>query len=101
MKLYLHLDIKVASAFSKTSPRTAGAYIESKPAIRFLNTVNSFIRSKLFYSPVGDLSSLKFSSLISWLARQYRPILSYPTLSSSIVVNRNLFGYRVERSWMC
>jgi hypothetical protein len=92
------LDIKDAIAISKASPRFLGRFIESKRAIRFRNTVNSFMRSHAVDFPVGPLSSficsvsrgstLEFSGLISWLARRFRPILS-----SSIVLNTQLFAH--------
>jgi hypothetical protein len=90
------LDIDEAIAFSKADPRFLGAFIESKQGIRFRNAINSYMRSTVVGLPVGPLSSfvrsvlrgssLDFSSLISWLARRFRPILS-----SSIVVNTQLF----------
>jgi hypothetical protein len=43
----------------------------------------SFIRHILY---ISSGSSLEFSSLLAWLARRFRPILS-----SSIIVNRKLF----------
>jgi hypothetical protein len=90
------LDIDEAIAVSKASPQVFGAFIKSKQGIRFRNAINSYIRSTAVDFPVGRLSSfvckvsrgstLEFSSLASWLARRFRPILS-----SSIVVNRQLF----------
>jgi hypothetical protein len=90
------LDIDEAIAVSKASPRLFGAFIESKQGIRFRNTINSYIRSNAVDFPVGPLfsfvcsvlcnSSLEFSALVSWLATQF-----YPVLSSSIVVNIQLF----------
>jgi hypothetical protein len=74
-----------------------GAFIESKQGIRFRNAINSFMRSNAVDFPVGPLSSfvhsvlsgssLEFSSLISWLAIRFNPVLS-----SSIVVNHQLFA---------
>jgi hypothetical protein len=91
------LDIDEAIAVSKASPRVFGAFIESKQGIRFRNAINSFMRSNAVDLPVGPLSSfvcrllrnssLEFSSLVSWLAIRYHPILS-----SSIVVNNKLFA---------
>jgi hypothetical protein len=90
------LDIDEAIAVSKASPRVFGAFIKSKQGIRFRNAINSYMRSNAVDLPVGPLSSfvcsisrnssLEFSSLISWLARIFRPVLS-----SSIVVNSKLF----------
>jgi hypothetical protein len=90
------LDIDEAIAVSKASPRYFGAFILSKQGIRFRNAINSFMRSNSVDLPVGPLSSfvcsvlrnssLEFSSLISWLAIRFRPVLL-----SSIVVNRKLF----------
>jgi hypothetical protein len=81
---------------SKASPRLFGAFIKSKQGIRFRNAINSYIRSNAMDLPVGPLSSfvcsvmrnssLEFSSLIPWLAIRFRPVLS-----SSIVVNSQLF----------
>jgi hypothetical protein len=95
-EIFLLLDIEDAIAVSKANPRTFGAYIGSKQGIRFRNALNSYIRANPVDLPVGSLSSfvcrvlrnssLEFSSLISWLARRFRPILS-----SSIVVNNKLF----------
>jgi hypothetical protein len=93
------LDIDEAIAVSKASPRIFGAFIDSKQGIRFRNAINSYMRSTAMDLPVGLLdlpvgslssfvcsvsrgSSLKFSALISWLARRFRP-----ALSSSIVAN--------------
>jgi hypothetical protein len=90
------LDIDEAIAVSKASPRLFGAFIESKQGIRFRNAINSYMRSNSVDLPVGPLSSfvcriyrnssLEFSSLISWLAIRF-----HPALSSSIVVNSQLF----------
>jgi hypothetical protein len=90
------LDIDEAIAVSKASPRLFGEFIKSKKGIRFRNAINSYIRSNAEDFPVGPLSSfvcsvsrnssLEFSSLISWLAIRFRPVLS-----SSIVVNARLF----------
>jgi hypothetical protein len=90
------LDIDEAIAISKASPRLFGAFILSKQGIRFRNAINSYMRSNAVDLPVGRLSSfvckasrgstLEFSSLASWLAKRYHPILS-----SSIVVNIKLF----------
>jgi hypothetical protein len=90
------LDIDEAIAVSKAHPRLFGAFIESKQGIRFRNAINSYMRSNAVDLPVGPLSSfvcsvsrnssLEFSSLFSWLARRFRPVLS-----SSIVVNIQLF----------
>jgi hypothetical protein len=90
------LDIDEAIAISEASPRYFGAFIKSKQGIRFRNAINSYMRSNSVDLPVGPLSSfvcsvkrnssLEFSSLFSWLARRFRPILS-----SSIVVNIQLF----------
>jgi hypothetical protein len=91
------LDIDEAIAISKAHPRFLGAFIESKQGIRFRNAINSYMRSVAFDLPVGPLSSfvcsvsrnssLEFTALISWLARRFRPVLS-----SSIVVNTQLFS---------
>jgi hypothetical protein len=91
------LDIDDAIAFSKADPRILGAFIQSKKGIRFRNALNSYMRSNAVYLPVGPISSfvckmlrgssLDFSSLISWLGRRFRPVLS-----SSIVVNPRLFA---------
>jgi hypothetical protein len=90
------LDIDEAIAVSKASPRYFGAFIKSKQGIRFRNAVNSYMRSNAVALPIGQLSSfvcyisrnssLEFSALISWLGRRFRPVLS-----SSIVVNSQLF----------
>jgi hypothetical protein len=90
-------DIDEAIAVSKASPRVFGAFIESKQGIRFRNAINSFMRFNAVDLPVGPLSSfvcsisryssLEFSSLISWLAIRFHPVLS-----SSIVVNTQLFA---------
>jgi hypothetical protein len=90
------LDIDEAIAFSKADPRFLGAFIKDKQGIRFRNAVNSSMRSNAADLPVGPLSSfvcsilrnppLEFSSLISWLGRRFRPVLS-----SSIVLNPRLF----------
>jgi hypothetical protein len=90
------LDIDEAIAVSKASPRVFGAFIKSKQGIRFRNAINSYIRSNSVDFPVGPLSSfvcsvlrdssLEFSALHSWLAIRFRPVLS-----SSIVVNSQLF----------
>jgi hypothetical protein len=90
------LDIDEAIAVSKASPRVFGEFIESKQGIRFRNAINSYMRSNAVYLPVGPLSSfvcsvssnssLEFSSLVSWLAIRFRPVLS-----SNIVVNKQLF----------
>jgi hypothetical protein len=90
------LDIDEAIAVSKASPRLFGKFIESKQGIRFRNTINYYIRSNAVDLPVGPLSSfvcsvlrgssLEFSSLVSWLAIRFHPVLS-----SSIIVNRQLF----------
>jgi hypothetical protein len=95
-EVFVLLDIDEAIAFSKADPRFLGAYIESKQGIRFRNAINSYMRSNAVYLPVGHLSSfvckmlrgssLDFSSLISWLGRRFSPVLS-----SSIVVNSQLF----------
>jgi hypothetical protein len=95
-EILLLLDIDDAIAFSLADPRFLGAFIEDKQGIRFRNAVNSYMRSNAVDSPVGPLSSfvcsvlrnssLDFSSLVSWLARRFRPVLS-----SSIVVNSQLF----------
>jgi hypothetical protein len=94
--IFLLLDIDEAIAVSKASPRLFGAFIESKQGIRFRNAINSYMRSNSVDLPVGPLSSfvcsvsrnssLEFSSLFSWLARRFRPVLS-----SSITVNGQLF----------
>jgi hypothetical protein len=73
-----------------------GAFIESKPGIRFRNAINSYMRSTAVDLPVGRLSSfvcsvshdssLVFSGLISWLAIRFRLVLS-----SSIVLKKQLF----------
>jgi hypothetical protein len=90
------LDIDEAIAVSKASPRLFGAFILSKQGIRFRNAINSYMLSNAEDLPVGPLSSfvcsvlrnssLEFSSLYSWLARRIHPVLS-----SSIVVNNELF----------
>jgi hypothetical protein len=90
------VDIDEAIAIYKADPRLFGAFIELEQGIRFRNAINSYMRSNALELPVGPLSSfvcsvlrnsfLEFSSLISWLARRFRPILS-----SSIVVNTQLF----------
>jgi hypothetical protein len=90
------LDIDEAIAVSKASPRLFGAFILSKQVIRFRNANNSYMRSNALDFPVGHLSSFvcsvmrnssfEFSSLLSWLARRFHPVLS-----SSIVVNIKLF----------
>jgi hypothetical protein len=90
------LDVDEAIAISKASPRLFGAFIESKQGIRFRNVINSYMRSNAVDLPIGPLSSfvcsvsrnssLEFSSLFSWLARRFHPVLS-----SSIVVNIQLF----------
>jgi hypothetical protein len=95
-EIFLLLDIDEAIAISKASPRLFGAFIESKQSIRFRNAINSYKRSNAVDLPVGRLSSfvcsvtrnssLEFSSLYSWLARRFLPVLS-----SSIVVNSKLF----------
>jgi hypothetical protein len=91
------LDIDDAIAFSKADPRFLGAFIQSKKGIRFRNALNSYMRSNAVYLAVGPISSfvckvlrgssLDFSSLISWICRRFRPVLS-----SSIVVNPRLFA---------
>jgi hypothetical protein len=96
-EVFLLLDIDEAIAFCKADPRFIGAFIESKQAIRFRNAINSYMRSNAVDLPVGLLSSfvcsvlrgssLDFSALISWLGRRIRPVLS-----SSIVVNSQLFA---------
>jgi hypothetical protein len=96
-EVFVLLNIDEALAICKADPRFLGAYIKSKQGIRFRNAVNSYMRSIEVYLPVGTLSSfirsvsrgssLEFSGFISWLARRCRP-----TLSSSIVVNRQLFA---------
>jgi hypothetical protein len=78
------LDIKEAIALSKAHPRFFGAFIESKQVIRFRNAINSYKNSSVVDLPVGPLasfirsvmcgSSLKFSSLFSWLARRFRSV---------------------------
>jgi hypothetical protein len=83
-------------AVSKAIPRYFGEFIESKQGIRFRNAKNSYMRSNSVDLPVGALSSfvcsvsrnssLEFSALISWLAIRFHPVLS-----SSIVVNSQLF----------
>jgi hypothetical protein len=90
------LDIDEAFAVSKASPRLFGAFIESKQGIRFRNSINSLMRSNVEDLPVGSLSSfvcsvirnssLEFSALFSWLAIRFQPVLS-----SSVVVNTQLF----------
>jgi hypothetical protein len=95
-EILLLLDIKEAIALSKAYPRFIGAFIEAKQAIRFRNAINSYMHSAAVDLPVGPLasficyllrrSSLELSSLLSWIARRYRPVLT-----SSIVVNRKLF----------
>jgi hypothetical protein len=95
-KIFVLLSIGDAIAVSKASPRLFGAFIESNQGIRFRNAVNSFMRSTAVDLSVGSLSSfvcsvtrgssLKFSSLISWLAIRFSPVLL-----SSIVVNIKLF----------
>jgi hypothetical protein len=65
-------------------------------SVRFRNAMNSYMRSNEVDLPVGPLSSficsvlrnssLDFSSFVSWLARRFSPVLS-----SSIVVNSQLF----------
>jgi hypothetical protein len=95
-EILLLLDIQEANSISKAYPRFFGAFIESKQAIRFNNAINSYRRSNAVDLPVGPLasfvcylsrdSSMQFSSLISWLARRFKPFLS-----SSIVVNRKLY----------
>jgi hypothetical protein len=90
------LDIDEAIAVSKASPRLFGAFIKSKQGIRFRNAINSYLRLNAVGLPVGPLSSfvssisrnssLEFSALISWLAIRFHPFLS-----SSIVVNSQLF----------
>jgi hypothetical protein len=92
----IFLDIDEAIAISKANPRLFGAFIESKQGIRFRNAINSYKRSNAVDLPVGHLSSficsvsrnssLEFPSLFSWLARRFHPVLS-----SSIVVNIQLF----------
>jgi hypothetical protein len=96
-EILLLLDIDDAIAFSLADPRFVGAFIESKQGIRFRNALNSDLRSTARDLPVGHLSSficrvsrgsrLNFSSLISWLGHQTRPVLS-----SSIVFNGQLFS---------
>jgi hypothetical protein len=90
------LDIDEAIAVSKAIPRLFGAFIKSKQGIRFRNAINSYMRSGAVDLPVGTISSfvcsvsrnssLEYSALLSWLAIRFRPVLS-----SSIVVNRQLF----------
>jgi hypothetical protein len=94
--IFLLLDIDEAIAISKANPRLFGAFIESKQGIRFRNAINSYMRSNAVDLPVGHLSSficsvshnscLEFSSLYSWLAHRFHPVLS-----SSIVVDNELF----------
>jgi hypothetical protein len=91
------LDIDEAIAVSKASPRFFGAFIKSKQGICFRNALNSYISSTAVDLPVGRLSSficsvsrnssLEFSALLSWLTIRFRPVLS-----SSIIVNRQLFA---------
>jgi hypothetical protein len=91
------LDIDEAIAISKAHPRLFGAFILSKQGIRFRNAINSYMRSDAVDLPVGRLSSfvckasrgssLEFSSLVSWLAIRFHPVLS-----SSIVLNTKLFA---------
>jgi hypothetical protein len=91
------LDIDEAIAVSKASPRVFGAFIKSKQGIRFRNAINFYLRSNAMDLPVGPLSSFvcsvsrnssfEFSSLISWLARRFRPVLF-----SSIVMKSQLFA---------
>jgi hypothetical protein len=95
--IFLLLDIDEAIAISKANPRLFGAFIESNQGIRFHNAINSYKRSNAVDFPVGALSSficsvsrnssLEFSSLYSWLARRFRPVLL-----SSIIVNSELFA---------
>jgi hypothetical protein len=90
------LTIDEAIAVSKASPRYFGEFIESKQGIRFRNALNSYMRSNSVDLPVGPLSSfvcsvlrnssLEFFALLSWLTIRFRPVLS-----SSIVVNSELF----------
>jgi hypothetical protein len=90
------LDTDEAIAVSKASPRLFGAFILSKQGIRFRNAINSYLRSNSVEFPVGPLasficsvsrnSSLRFSGLLSWLAIRF-----HPALSSSIIVNSQLF----------
>jgi hypothetical protein len=90
------LDIDEAIAVSKARPRLFGAFIKSKQGIRFRNAINSYMRSDSVDLPVGALSSficsvsrnssLEFSSLYSWLAHRFHPVLS-----SSIFLNSQLF----------
>jgi hypothetical protein len=90
------LDNDESIAVSKASPRLFGAFIKSKQGIRFRNAINSFVRSNAVDLPVRPLSSfvcsvlrdssLEFSALLSWLAIRFNPVLS-----SSIVVNSELF----------
>jgi hypothetical protein len=73
-----------------------GAFILSKQGVRFRNAINSNLRSTAVDFPVGPLSSfvckasrgssLELSSLSSWLAIRFHPVLS-----SSIAVNSKLF----------
>jgi hypothetical protein len=89
-------DIDEAIAVSKASPRVFGAFIKSKQGIRFRNAMNTYMRSNAVDLPVGRISSfvcsvsrnssLEFSALLSWLAIRFHPVLS-----SSIVVNTQLF----------
>jgi hypothetical protein len=91
------LDINAASALYKASPRTFGAFIESKPGIRYLNAMNSdlLLHPNALDSPAGPISSLvcrisrgsslNYTGLVSWLTRRYRI-----AISSSIVVNNKL-----------
>jgi hypothetical protein len=91
------LDIDEAIAVSKASPRLFGEFIKAKQGIRFRNAINSYMRSGAVDLPVGPLSSfvcsvlrgssLKNFALISWLAVRFHPVLS-----SSIVVNEQLFS---------
>jgi hypothetical protein len=95
-EVFALLDIDEAIAVSKASPRLFGAFIKSKQGIRFRNAINSYMRSTAVDLPVGPLSSfvcsvlrdssMEFSSLISWLAIRFRPVLS-----SSIVLNIKFF----------
>jgi hypothetical protein len=94
--IFLLLDIDDAIAISKASPRLFGAFIESKQGIRFRNALNSYMRSYSVDLPVGPLSSFvcsvlrnssfEFSTLLSWLARRFHPVLY-----SSIVANTQFF----------
>jgi hypothetical protein len=71
-------------------------FIKSNQVIRFLNAKHSYTRSNSIDLSVGPPStfvcsvlrgsSLDLSSLLSWLKHRFRP-----SLSSSIVVNSNLF----------